>query len=231
MHCAQTCRQALQIMKTLYYIHNKIVSTDNLSSNGITRIFAIPSDLCSLVLREGEGPFSSLRNLKRNSLIFKQIAKCSSKLANQILNERNIIQVKDFVLTDDQEFSNDFIRLVDHTIRGQIHRREVYGIHYFDPCIMRIRENLKPENEFGVWTAKIDLFDKQYNRWIQKVQETSFFPKIWSLGQLFHECFFAFTNKVKDDTKKNIYTSKTESGIKVEIVISEKKVKSIYPIY
>jgi hypothetical protein len=153
-------------------------------------------------------------------------------LANQILDEKNIVKVKDFVFTNHkEEFPKTFIGLLDHTIRGQVQQRKVYGIHYFDPSQMRIREKIRPENEVGVWIAKIDLLDKKNNQWIEKERINSFFPLNWSMNQLFHECYFAFKNLVKDETKKFIYLSKTKSGVKVEIIVKENQLKSIYPIY
>jgi len=219
-------------MEYLFYIHDDFVSTEFQHSEGRTRIFAVPIEQYSFVFKEGEGPFTSIPDLKKKSRIFKEIAKRNSKLANQILEEKNIFKVKDFVfLNRNQGYPKEFINLVEHTIKGQIQRKEVYGIHYFDSTCMRIREMIKSENEVGVWMARIDLLDKNKNLWIQKKSETSFFPLRWSIHQLFHECFFAFSTKVKDESKEYTYLSKTESGVTVEIIIKENQLKSIYPIY
>jgi len=219
-------------MNYFFYIHDEVVSSEYIDSAAKTRIFAIPIGLCLLALKDGEGPFTSIKDLKKNSKKFKELAKRSSKLANKILEEKNIVKVKNFVLTNDKQgYPKEFINLIDHTIRGQVQKRKVYGIHYFDTTCMRIREKIKSENEVGVWVAKIDLLDKRNNQWIQKEQETSFFPLSWSMDQLFHECFFAFKNKVKAEAKKHIYLSRTKTGIKVEIIVKENQLKSIYPIY
>jgi len=130
-----------------------------------------------------------------------------------------------------KSYPMEFISLVEHTIKGQIQNKNVYGIHYFDPSRMRIREIVKSENKVGVWIATIDLFDEKKQQYVPKRQQTSFFPVGWSLHQLFHECFFAFTNKIKDNTKIHTYFSKTQSGVPVEIIIKDNKLKSIYPIY
>jgi hypothetical protein len=219
-------------MKYLYYISEDNISAEFLNSPGKTKIFAIPMEMSSIVFKDGEGPFTSVRNLKRNSRIFKQIAKRSSNLANQILDEKNIIKVKANVFTNHgEEFPKDFISLFDHTIRGQIQNKQVYGIHYFDPSLMRIREKIESENEVGVWVAKIDLFNKNTNQWTQKEQETSFFPEKWSINQLFHEIYYAFKHMSKDETKEFTFLSKTESGVSVKIIIKENQVKSIYPVF
>ena len=221
----------LQIMNNLYYIHEEVGNSQQYSKP-IIRILEIPIEVCTLTFSFGEGPFTSIRNLKRNSNIFKTVAKRSSKQANRLLKENNIIKIKDFILTKGKQgYPMEFINVIEHTIRGQVQKDKVYGIHYFDPTCMRIIENVKLKNDVGVWIAKIEYFDRNKNQWIQKDQETSFFPSNWNLTQLFNECFYAYQNKIKDVTKDYTYLSKTESGVKVELIIKDNQLRSIYPIY
>ena len=225
-------------MKYLYYIRDNNICSDSL--DGIKeigiRIFAIPNDFANptenyfLEIKEGDGPYQSIRNLRRNSPIFKRLSSKSSKLANKILDKKNISFIKDLVLTpQERTYTKDFIKLIDHTLRGHIKDKKVFGVHYFEETKMKLKELIKSENEKGVWKAKIVFFDKSNNTWIEKT--STFFPKNWSIHQLFHECDYAFTNKIKDKSSDSKFTSKTYSGINVEIIIINDNVKSIYPLY
>ena len=124
----------------------------------------------------------------------------------------------------------DFMSLIDHTIRGQISNEDVYGVHFYNPKRINIREIVTAPNELGIWKAKIDVFDFDHKIWTSKHKVTSFFPTFWSLTQLFDECEYAFNNKKKDEESESIFHSKTRSGINVKIIINKNnQIKSIFP--
>ena len=93
---------------------------------------------------------------------------------------------------------------------------------------MRIKKIIENTDSQGVWKALVEVYDKKLNKWFEK--ESTFFPRDWSLTQLSHECDYAFQNKVKSKNKQYIYLGETLSGIQVEIVVENDKLKSIYPI-
>jgi hypothetical protein len=221
-------------MKYLYYIvENSIISdpNDSLKDLGI-RIFAIPFGDVYVEMKDGDGPYQSIRDLKRNSAIFKRLATKNSKYVQKVLDEKNIRVIKGAIwVPKEKSYSKEFIKIIDHTIRGHVKDKNVLGVHFFDGKKMKLRELINPENEKGVWKARIDFFDINNNSWVEKKQITTFFPRNWSIHQLFHECDYAFNNKIKDDKSKSKYTSYTISGIKVEIIIYNDEVKSMYPLF
>ncbi|NQU52905.1 MAG: EndoU domain-containing protein [Bacteroidetes bacterium] len=177
-----------------------------------------------------EGPFNSIMDLKKGSNIFKDLAKSDQKNTKWILKESNIINCSKLIFTKGNKVvSRDFIKLMEHSMRGTIRSKEILGIHYFDKDKMEILNLTDSEDENQVWKAKVKVFDLESNE--SYIKESTFFPKSWSLTKLFHECDYAYLNKVKIEEKKYIYESTTPSGVPVEIVIKNEIVKSIYPIY
>lgn len=220
--------------KYLYYIAKNISCSDRIE--GIkefgTRIFAIPVCGIDFNLDDSEGPFSSISTLKKESSFFQQLARTNSKSAQKILEKKNIHFIKDFIFVpEEQSYTKDFIKLIDHTIKGHFKAKNVFGIHFYDKDNMRIREFVGLENSVGVWQAMIDVYDKENNKWIEKRQLTTFFPKNWSRTQLFHECEYAYHHRIKQNDSNSRFISKTTSGIKVVIIINNGVVKSIYPVF
>ena len=124
----------------------------------------------------------------------------------------------------------EYIKLFSHTIKGKIKNKQVFGIHFFDPLSMRIKEMINNDNKNGVWEAIIEVYDKEREQWYSKKTTSTFFPRDWPLDRLFQECDFAFENKTKDINSNSRFISKTLSGIDVVIIIENDIVKSIYPV-
>jgi hypothetical protein len=159
-----------------------------------------------------EGPFKDIPSLRKESKIFQQLLITNPKRAQQICLEKNINVMKDFVLTDENtSVSTDFIELIEHCTKGKI-------------------KKILKKNKVGVFEAKVEYYDSEMNRWIKKEKPSTFFPLKWNYNKLFHECLFAVKNKRKKFGTLNVYKSKMESGIKVEIIIKEGLLKSIYPL-
>jgi hypothetical protein len=212
-----------------YYIVKDVFINDKESLKSGVRIQKIPA-VYTINFKNGEGPFDDLPTLKKKSTIFRNILLRNSKRAQQICLEKNICVVKNFALTE-KGFSVDmnFINVFQHCIKGQIKKGKVSGVHYYDSDTMKILKINKLDESSGVWEAEIEIFDKKTNKWIKK-DSTTFFPKDWSMHQLFHECVYAVKNMKKKVNSKNIFTSLTETGVKVEIISVNNEMKSIYPI-
>jgi hypothetical protein len=177
-----------------------------------------------------EGPFKDIPSLRKESKIFQQLLITNPKRAQQICLEKNINVMKDFVLTDENtSVSTDFIELIEHCTKGKIKNGRITGIHFYDKELVKIKKILK-KNKVGVFEAKVEYYDSEMNRWIKKEKPSTFFPLKWNYNKLFHECLFAVKNKRKKFGTLNVYKSKMESGIKVEIIIKEGLLKSIYPL-
>lgn len=216
-------------METHFFIGENIgsVNSDDLLPG--VRIIKIKTENISIQFEKYEGPFNSIEQLKRESSIFKKLVKTDQSRVQKILENKNIINVSNFVLFKEQKsFSKDIIKTFQHTTKGDIKSKNISGIHFFNNESMRIKKIIENTDSQGVWKALVEVYDKKLNKWFEK--ESTFFPRNWSLTQLFHECDYAFQNKVKSNDKEFIYLSKTLSGIHVEIAIEDNKLKSIYPI-
>lgn len=217
-------------MEFKYYIHeNAFVNNKQGLKSGV-RIEKIPA-FYTITFKDGEGPFNDLATLKKKSTIFRNVLLRNSKRAQQICLEKNICVIKDFIFTK-ENFSVDmnFLNVFEHCVKGHILNGKVSGVHYYDSDRVKILRIIKQNKLNGVWEAYIEFFDKRTSKWIEKDNPTTFFPRDWSIHQLFHECFYAVKNKQIKTGSKNVYTSTTETGINVEIININGEMKSIYPV-
>tara|TARA_R110002167_G_scaffold366420_1_gene596486 strand:+ start:2703 stop:3377 length:675 start_codon:yes stop_codon:yes gene_type:complete len=214
-----------------YYILNAVYTTNKQALKTGVRIQKIPTTLkIKFKVSEGEGPFLDLPSLKRKSTIYRNIVLRNQKRAQQICEEKHIDIFKDYIWTDESvSVPLDFIALIEHCLRGRVQNGNVTGIHFYDAEFVRVVRVLKEDNFQGTWEADIEFYNEQTNKWIKKKSSSTFFPKTWTLSQLFHECLFAVKNKHQKLNHKNIFLSTTESGINVEIIEKNGKLTSIYP--
>lgn len=187
--------------------------------------------LYTIEFKEGEGPFNDLTSLKKKSTIYRNILLRNSKRAQQICLEKNISIIKDFVFAkEDFSVNKDFINVIEHCIKGEIKNGKVSGVHYYDSEKVRILNIIDENISNRIWKAEIEFYDLKTKKWIKKDNPTTFFPNDWSMHQLFHECVYAVNNKQKKVNSKNVFVSKTETGINVEIICINGEMKSIYPL-
>lgn len=210
-----------------YYILENVWKATGQEINTKIRIIKVPDYYPPI--QEGEGPFNGMRSLKRNSSIYRRLASNGTKELQKVLN--NIVVPKDFILTPpDKTYKEDFINVYLHVTKGRVKRGNVYGLHYFDPKKIRILKEEYYDKSTGIFKAKIEFYDKNTSKWIQKKASSTFFPKTWTPTDLFNECDFANSNKIKKASSTYVYSSKTISGIPVEIIIKNEKLTSIYPV-
>jgi hypothetical protein len=77
-----------------YYITEQNIGTTNTADlSAGPRVFKVELDF-KWNITKSNGPFLSIRNLKRNSPIFKKLEVIKSKRAQQIIAEKNILEVK-----------------------------------------------------------------------------------------------------------------------------------------
>lgn len=174
-----------------------------------------------------EGPFDSIYDLKKKSFIFSSVK--LDKHRQRILKTGNIKEITDFILTDSKTTCDlTFMGSLYHTMVGKITNQKVKGVHVFNPAEIRIIEKISINDSTGVYSARIEKLNKVTGEWIAKEEITNFFPDSWSNHQLFHECLYAYNNKIH--VSNNIYKSKTISGILVKFVINERgEVLTFYP--
>lgn len=174
-----------------------------------------------------EGPFDSIYELKKKSFIFSSVK--LDKHRERILKSGNIKEIKDLILTEKgTTWDATFMRSLHHTMVGKITKQKVKGVHFFNPDEIRIIEKVSINNTTGVYSARIEKLNKETGEWIEKVEITDFFPDSWSIHQLFHECLYAYNNKIHFSS--NIYKSKTISGIPIKFIINEHgEILTFYP--
>ena len=140
-----------------------------------------------------------------------------------------IKEIKDLILTEKGTTCDaTFMSSLYHTMVGKITKQKVKGVHFFNPDEIRIIEKISINNTTGVYSARIEKLNKDTGEWTEKDEITNFFPENWSIHQLFHECLYAYNNKIH--VSSNIYKSKTISGIPIKFVINEHgEILTFYP--
>ena len=217
-------------MEYHYYIIQNGFSTDKQNLKPGTFIVRISNHL-PLNFSDGNGPYKSLRALKRNSPIFKLLSRKNTKRAQQIVDKKNIINSTKLIRTPkDIEFKKEIIDGFIHAVFGRIKRRDLTGIHFFDPEKVRILEMIEENKLTNVFKAKFEYFDTRTKKWIEKKSASTFFPKNWSLTTLIMECKFAFDKINESDLKDGKIKSTTKSNIEIEIIIKNGDLKSLYPL-
>ncbi len=213
-----------------FYIQENIHTTNKQGLKNGVFISKIPVKW-GIKIYDGNGPYSSLKELKLKSRIYIDLKKNNLKRAQQVVNPKNIFIANEPILIPKGfRIEKEVVNLIIHSTAGRIKKGKITGVHFFDTNKVRIVKLLIFNKLSKVFKAKIDFYDTKSKKWIQKNNPSSFFPTEWSKGDLVIELNHAYLNKTKIVGSKNLYKAKTLSNINVEIVIVNEKVKSIYPI-
>jgi hypothetical protein len=213
-----------------YYIMKNGASTDEQSLKSGPVIIKIPSS-SPIPFTEGNGPYKSLRALKKYSTIFKTVQSTNTKRAQKILEPKNIFTAdKLLAIPKGTEFKKEVVQAFMHATIGRIKNGDLTGIHFFDPKRVRILEITNLNDQTKVFEAKFDFYDMKKEKWITKKKPSTFFPMDWDLDDLLMECKYAFEKLNLVALKDENFTSITKSNIEVVIVIRNGKLKSLYPL-
>lgn len=216
-----------------YYITKNPTNSETLESSKLPEISKLCKNKFSIQPnftdpKEAEGPFNSIYDLKKKSLIFSAIK--LQKHKERVLKSKNIKEITDYILTPaDSSYDITFIGALHHTMVGKISKQKVKGVHFFHPDKIKILEKISIEEATGVYYAKIKKLNENTGQWIEKEEITTFFPDNWSIHQLFHECAYAYENKIHDSG--NIYYAITPSGVHIKFVMDvNNKIVTFYPV-
>ena len=216
----------------LYYIFKNGVDSDSLKVSDLPQIRKIVKVIGNNYPlmndeKQAEGPYDSIYNLKKKSLIFNSIK--LQKHKERVLSNKNIKEIVEFVkIPFEQEYELTFIKAFHHINVGKIIKQEVKGVHFYNPDRIKILEIVN-KNEFtGVYVAKIGKYDLKSDSWIEKKELTNFFPDEWDLAKLFKELNYAYNHKNHFDGK--IYMSETSEKIPVKLIIDKNEILTIYPM-
>ena len=217
-------------MEYLYYILQNGTSTDKQKLKTGTFIVRIPNHF-QFDFTDGNGPYKSLRALKRYSPIYNLLKKSNPKRAQQIVQEKNIMTADKLIATPrGTEFKPQVVDGFIHATIGRIKNGDLSGIHFFDPEKVRIIEILEKNDKTNVFMARFEFYNVRTNKWIEKKTPSTFFPKNWNLATLLMECKFAFDKLQVSDLSDTKIKSITKSNIEVEMIIKNGKLKSLYPL-
>lgn len=177
-----------------------------------------------------EGPYGSIFELKKKSLIFGSVK--SPKLREKILKNKNIVEIVDIIFTDsDKTYDKAFVDSLYHTLVGQISKGKASGVHFYNPNRVRIIDKLFVDTKTDVFSAKIEILNENTGCWVEKDDISTFFPNYWTVDKLFHECSFAYENKVQIADTERTFCGKTLCGILVKFIFDEKgSITTFYPI-
>ncbi len=216
--------------KYYYYINTDVWTSNKQGLKPGAAIMKTPTHF-KITFTEGNGPYSSLKELKRNSPIFKELSKTDPKRCQQILLSKNISEAKNMIWTpEDTSFDLEFIDLIMHATIGRIKKGKITGVHFYDNERVKILEIMSINKITKVWQAKIEFFNIDSQKWILKDKPSTFFPKHWNFANLLEECDLAYRNREKVNDSDHKFRSKTLSNVPVEIIFNKGKMISIYPL-
>lgn len=211
-----------------YYILDNTKSSEKGDLAIGARIFEVNTNYPIISFKEGEGPFYNLKILIENSLIYKKLKVENSKRAHKIIQQNYIVKVAGGnLIPKGTTYKPDFIDALQHSYLGEIKKGKLTGNHFYDENKVKIIEFLKSDKN-GVWSAIIEKKDSNGN-FIRKEKNT-FFPNNWNQTIALEELNFASNNIELKPRTKNIYQARTLTGIKVEIVVVNEIMKTIYPV-
>lgn len=212
-----------------YYCLPGIGVDDNSNLCKPLRIVKLPINSLFKFNRDG---YNSLTDLRKNDSSWKDYYANDSKSAEKICEEKFVITIADFVLTPlDEEFRKVSFKLLKHTISGEL-SNDITGIHLYSILNKSIKkiEKLKTEDKHGVWVARIEYYSKRRDRIYTKPNSTMF-PLSWDPTTYMFEIQHAYLNRQQCQTFPFKYHSLTKSGIPVEFIIKDGKLRTAYPIY
>jgi hypothetical protein len=217
------------MQKYYYYIIQNAVSSDkSLNLPYKYSIQKIPTDF---PFQPNTQRFTSLRQLKRYSSIYRDFKLVNPRGARKICEDRFIATIKDAVITPSDngfdKFSWDFL---GHTIHGKF-EKEFSGLHLIcdlNKNIKNIIETKTPDRN-GVWEAEITVYSETKKKSFTKI--STLFPKVWTANDFMLEIYEAFKTRKKIEKTDFCYQSSTKSGVPVQMIIKNNKLLSTYPLY
>lgn len=214
-----------------YYILNDIISSNNDLPAG-PRIKCQNSRSILRKYKNGDGPYASLKELRKNSSIYKKLLRDNPKRAQKICQKNfifHLIESVPILNSTEKTIGNAAFEMLSHIVLGKIKNKNVSGAHLFTPEICKVIKITKPKNEKGVWEAQISIKDPDTDRWVDKKLLTTFFPNLWSKELLLVKLEIAFVARKKISDVK--YVGDTDCGIPIVFIYKKDKIVSAYPIY
>ena len=173
---------------------------------------------------DGNGPYKSLRAIKRSSPIYQSLKKTNLRRAQQIVEDKHIKKAEKMIATPrGTEFKRESVDAFTHATIGRIKNGSVTGVHFYDPKRVKLLEIIETNTETEVFKARIEFLNVKNGKWVVKKFPSTFFPKKWNLATLLMECKFAFEKIDKEETLDGKIKSSTRTNIEVMFVFKKGK--------
>jgi len=146
-----------------YYIHQYLPSEHQDMLDG-PRIVELQSKAIKLQKEEGEGPYDSLEELKKDSSIYRQLIQENPRRAEKIASDQFLVKVENIILWTegvDETFHKMVYRIMQHSSNGKVNRKEVSGIHLFDNNKIKILKLLNEDKTTGIFEAEIEVLNER----------------------------------------------------------------------
>lgn len=196
------------------------------------RIVEVNTDCLNIQENEGEGPYESLIQLKKESKFYKELLKNNSKRAQKIAIDQFIVKAQNIIYWPDgvdDSFRKMVYRIMQHSSNGKVNRKGVSGIHLYNKNKVKILKLINEDKATGIFEAKIEMLNENTGKYVKKQGSSSFFPKNWGLQRLIFECYEAYKNRKKVEI--HVYHGRTKSGILLEFVYNqEDRFVTVYPV-
>ena len=124
---------------------------------------------------------------------------------------------------------------VRHIFHGEINKRgRAVGFHHQGSIDhhgkARVTQIVDQPNRYGVYTAKVEIYDSSRKLWIEKSPLSSFFPDAWSKNQVMKAIKFAYKNKYL--TRGKYWEGIWMNGMKIGGYIDDLgNITTAYPIF
>jgi len=215
------------MQKFYYFIYDNLISSDKMSN--LPYNFSIVKIPIGFPIYPNTQKFTSLRQLKKYSGIYKGFMRVNPKGARRICEERFIKEFSKTIRTPStsgfNNYSSDFLL---HTILGKI-EKDFSGLHLIceeNRNLISFKEIKSPDIN-GVWEAEIEIFSNIKNKKFKKI--STLFPKHWSSSDFMFEIFYAYENRRKENNFS--FKGETKSGVPVKMIIKNNKLLSTFPLY
>ncbi len=216
-------------MRYYFYIQTHTFGTNKQGLKSKIKILKLPINFP--IIENGDGPYKSINELKKNSKIFIELTKTNPSLVQKILNPKNIFNGINLILTPKgQTFGMNEMNSLIHCTIGRVKNGNITGVHFYDSKKVKLVEIIKQNKNTGVFKSRFEFYDSRTKKWILKKNPSTFFPINWSVHQLFQECIFGIKNMKINDNSESKYNSTSLSGIPLEIIMVNDELKSIYPL-
>ncbi|RYC37114.1 EndoU domain-containing protein [Pectobacterium zantedeschiae] len=123
----------------------------------------------------------------------------------------------------------------EHVFHGEINKKgKAVGFHHRASIghegKARIGEITNAPNQHGVYTAKVEVFDKSSGTWVAKGRDSSFFPDSWNRQKVMSEIRGAYNNATVSPGGK--WSGVSPSGVKIEGWLDKTgNINTAYPIH